>query len=100
MILLLLAMFNSENLWCIVMLKEDLILLLLLNLRTVISVEIWIILYWKSLNHNLGKLQSPFVGAAVPDQGFLVIPDIRNAPSGKEIFQGIIEVVKGNVSSR
>jgi hypothetical protein len=40
------------------------------------------------------------VGAAVPGNGFFVIPDIRNAAPKKEIYQAIVELLEGNASAR
>lgn len=40
------------------------------------------------------------MGAAVPGSGFFVLPDIRNSIPEKEIFQGVIRVISGNVTAR
>ena len=46
------------------------------------------------------ELVAPFVGVVVPNGGFFIIPDIRNATPSKEIYQAIVEVLQGNVSAR
>jgi hypothetical protein len=45
------------------------------------------------------EVAAPFVGAAVPGNGFFVIPDIRNAAPAKKIYQGVVEVLEGDVSA-
>jgi hypothetical protein len=45
------------------------------------------------------EVAAPFVGAAVPSNGFFVIPDIRNAAPAKKIYQGVVEVLEGDVSA-
>jgi hypothetical protein len=49
------------------------------------------------MNPNPGRLQLPLW--AVLGNGFFVIPDIRNAAPAKEIFQAVVEVLEGNVST-
>jgi hypothetical protein len=46
------------------------------------------------------EVVAPFVGAAVPGNGFFVIPNIRNAAPKKEIYQAIVELPEGNASAR
>jgi hypothetical protein len=45
------------------------------------------------------EVAAPFVGTAVPGNGFFVIPDIRNAAPAKKIFQGVVEVLEGDISA-
>jgi hypothetical protein len=45
------------------------------------------------------EVAAPFVGAAVPGNVFFVIPDIRNAAPAKKIFQGVVEVLEGDISA-
>jgi hypothetical protein len=45
------------------------------------------------------EVAAPFVGAAVPGNGFFVIPDIRNAAPAKKIYQGVVEILEGDLSA-
>jgi hypothetical protein len=45
------------------------------------------------------EVAAPFVGAAVPGNGFFVIPDIRNAAPAKKIYQGVVEILEGDVTA-
>jgi hypothetical protein len=45
------------------------------------------------------EVAAPFVGAAVPGNGFFVISDIRNAAPAKKIYQGVVEILEGDVSA-
>jgi hypothetical protein len=45
------------------------------------------------------EVAAPFVGAAVPGNGFFVIPDIRNAAPAKKIYQGVVEILEGDISA-
>jgi hypothetical protein len=45
------------------------------------------------------EVAAPFVDAAVPGNGFFVIPDIRNAAPAKKMFHAVVEVVEGDATA-
>jgi hypothetical protein len=45
------------------------------------------------------EVATPFVDAAVPGNGFFIIPIIRNAAPRNEIFRAVVEVVEGDASA-
>jgi hypothetical protein len=49
--------------------------------------------------HQPWEVAAPFVGAAIPGNGFFMIPDIRNASPAKKIYQGVVEVLEGDLSA-
>jgi hypothetical protein len=45
-----------------------------------------------------GEVVAPFVGSAVPGNGFFVIPDIRNVAPTKKMYQAVVKVVEGDAT--